>query len=236
MNDADRMPTGNHILDSLLQPDFERIQPHLEPVSLPVRHVIESPGQEVTSAYFVTAGMLSVVHTLKDGSSVEVGIIGNEGLCGISGLLGAAYGTNEVIAQGNGRAFRVDIDILRRELAERPGVQNVIFPYIVFVLARVSQTAVCNVRHGVAQRFARWILTASDCFGTSQFPLTHEFLAMMLGVRRQGVTVAAGALQKSGLIQYRHGHISIRDRDGLEAAACECYATMRARVELLRHG
>jgi len=221
-------PTGNRILDALQPQDFERLRRHLEPQALVLREEIERAGEELRHVLFPTSGMVSVVHLTDDGASVEVGLIGNEGVTGLFGLLGADRSMHELIVQGTGAGLRVELGVMREELEVNPDFRRLIFRFARLVIANTSQLAVCNGRHSVDERCARWLLMASDCVNASHFPITHEFLSMMLGVRRQGVSVAAARLQKAGAIQYRHGHITVLDRGRLERGACECYRAIAA--------
>ena len=215
--------TGNRVLDALPQGDFERIQPHLQGVTLPLKQVIHRAGDEITQVYFPTSGMISVVAVLRDGSSVEVGTVGNEGLVGLSAFLGKGISPHEVMVQGAAQGFRLGAGIARQEF-NRPGpFRDLVLSFTELFLAQISQTAACNGRHSLEARCARWLLTMHDRLKTDRFPLTQEFLAMLLGVQRTGVTATARDLQQRGLIRYSHGQVDIIDLHGLETASCECH-------------
>ena len=171
--------------------------------------------------------MISIVAMMQDGTAVEVGIAGREGMLGVQAALGDDLSLNEAMVQIPGYALRLPAEVLRREALESAQLRGVLLRYVQAYLNSATQTAACNRAHLLEQRLARWLLTAWDRANTDRLPLTHEFIAMMLGVRRAGVTNAAQSLQSAGLIQYAHGRITIADRDGLEAAACECFAVIK---------
>ncbi len=222
-----RIVTGNRILDALPAHEFEELRPHLEPAVFALKQVLFRPGDEIAFIYLPVSGALSVITLLQDGSSVEVGTIGNEGLLGLSALLGDGISLHEVVIQGAGHGFRASTRIMR-QIFERSGAfRDLVMKLSQFVVAEISQTAACNGRHDLQARCARWLLTMADKLKTDHFPLSQEFLAILLGVQRTAVTAAAQGLRRKNLIHYRHGLIEILDRGGLEAAACECYITMK---------
>jgi CRP-like cAMP-binding protein len=215
--------TGNRLLDTLQDDDLERLLPHLEAVELAVREPVNTPTEAIEFIYFPIAGIVSMVATLEDESQVEVGVVGSEGMVGSSVLMGSKTASNQAYVQIAGSAWRIPSTILVNQATESPPLRERLLLFTQTLFFQVSQTAACNARHSVAERLSRWLLMAQDRVGSDQVPLTQEFLAIMLGVRRAGVTVAAGTLQTAGLIQYTHGRITVLDRDALEAAACECY-------------
>ncbi len=215
--------TGNRLLDSLSKKDLARLFPHLDAISLAVRDPITARAKAIEFVYFPTAGMISVVATLADGSQVEVGIVGSEGMVGGSVIMGTDTASNEAYVQIAGSALRLRSNILVRRAIESRSLRERLLLFTLAFMLQTSQTAACNVRHNVVQRLARWLLMAQERVEGDDLPLTQEVLAMMLGVRRAGVTVAAGTLQAAGLIRYNHGRVVVLDRRGLEAAACECY-------------
>jgi CRP-like cAMP-binding protein len=171
--------------------------------------------------------MISVVAVLQDGSSVEVGTVGSEGVVGLSAFLGKGVSPHEVMVQGAGRGFRLGVATARQEF-DRPGpFRELVLRFTELFLTQISQTAACNGRHSLEARCARWLLTMYDRLATDKFPLTQEFLAMLLGVQRTGVTATARDLQQRGLIRYSHGQVGIRDLAGLEAASCECHRVIK---------
>jgi CRP-like cAMP-binding protein len=223
MPDLPRALTGNRLIDTLPQDDFDQVIPHLERVSLPIRTVLHQPGRLIGDIYFLTQGMVSVVATLEDGGAVEVGVIGNEGFAGIPALLGAETATHDVYMQIAGVGLQMKTSAMREVMERSPAFRDNLFRFVQFSLTQVSQTAACNVRHSVEQRLARWLLMADDRAAAETLLLTQEFLAIMLGVQRPGVSIAAGTLKQAGVIAYRHGRITIADREALQSASCECY-------------
>jgi CRP-like cAMP-binding protein len=217
----------NRLLAALPSDSLAQLWPKLTPVELPLRQTLHEAGRPITTVYFPETGWVSMVATLEDGDGAEVGIIGREGIVGLPVVLGTDHDDLEAMVQCPGTAMSLDADVLRRELGSNPALQSVMLRYVLVHLGQVARTAACNGRHHTDQRLARWLLTAHDRSEGDDFPMTHEFLSMMLGVRRAGVTVAAGALQRAGLIRYRQGRIEITDRPGLENAACECYGVVR---------
>jgi CRP-like cAMP-binding protein len=219
--------TGNQLLDGASADDLRRLLPHLEEVSLVQKQTINTPGQPIEQIYFPTAGIVSLVATLDEGAVVEVGVIGREGMVGTPVLLGSETASNEAFVQLDGTALRMPIGVLLDQFEESRPLRRRLLRFAQALSFQISQSAACNARHVVDERCARWLLAAHDRGEGDQLSLTHEFLGIMLGVRRAGVTVAAGALQRAGLIQYRQGRITILDREGLEGASCECYSAIK---------
>lgn len=222
-----RPTTGNRILDALPPRDFDHLKAHLELVPLELKQVLYRPGDKMPFVYFPASGVLSVVSLLQDGSAVEVGTVGEEGLAGLPALLGAAVSPHEVVVQGEGNGLRIDADTLQREFDRFVSSRDIILKFAELFLAEISQTAACNGRHSLEARCARWLLMMQDRLHADHFPMSQEFLAMLLGVRRTGVTAAALDLRRRKLIEYHYGRIDVLDRAGLEAAACECYAIIK---------
>jgi CRP-like cAMP-binding protein len=215
--------TGNNLLDTLPTESLERLQRHFEPVAL----TIGEPLHAVEHVYFPIAGMISVVATMADGASVEIGIVGREGMHSVSAFLSEDMPSQTAMVQLPGRALRLKTGLLRQEMQVEAALQKLLLRYTQAVLSAVAQSAACNRLHLLEQRCARWLLACHDRAGGDAFPMTHEFLAMMLGVRRPGVTLAARSLREDGLITYNHGTLTVEDREGLEAAACECHRVIR---------
>jgi CRP-like cAMP-binding protein len=213
---------NNRLLSALPAEDFARFFSRLEPLTLSLRQIIQDATQPIDRVYFIEEGVASVLTLMTDGSSIEVGMIGNEGMVGVSALLGGGP-SQQIIVQIPGKALWMSLAQCKRAFDESPAVRAVMLGFAGALLRLSSQTAACNRLHSIEQRCARWLLMAHDRVRTDRMPMTHEFLATMLGVRRAGVTTAAGELQRSGLISYRQGEVTIRDRDGLEALACECF-------------
>lgn len=228
-----RPSTGNRLLD-LLPPDImDFIRPNLALAPLPRGLALIAPGENIASIYFPVAGMVSVVRRLKDGSSIEVAVIGKDGMVGVSILLGDDREQTESMVQIAGSAWKLSADIMRELLDAHPAVRRILTPFVQTLIAQMSQSAACNARHASGQRLARWLLTASDAIGSNAVTLGHEFISIMLGIRRAGVTVAMANLRDAGLIHSGRGWVTINDRPGLERAACECYrdtADERARL------
>ena len=219
---------GNLLLSGLSPDDAELLVPYLEELSLAQGDVIVGAGDEFTYAYFPDTAVLSIVNNMGDGSAVEIGTIGNEGFVGIGIVLGVRDSLHLTICQIPGVTQRVPADTLADACMTSASLRRVFQRFTCAFIGQIGQTAACNARHDIEQRCARWLLMSHDRVGGGDtFPLKHEYLAIMLGVRRTGVTVAAGALQDAGLIRYRRGMMRIVDRAGLERRACECYRVVR---------
>jgi CRP-like cAMP-binding protein len=217
------IPTKNKLLDALAAEELERLRPHLEEVPLVQKQPINAPGAAIEHIYFPTVGAVSMIASLDDGVAVEVGLIGPEGMAGTPVLLGSETASNEAFVQLNGKALRIRTGVLLDEVEHSRSLRRRLLRYAQALSFQIAQSAACNARHVLEERCARWLLSARDRVDSDELDLTHEFLGIMLGVRRAGVTVAAGALQQAGLIRYRQGRVTILDREGLEGAACECY-------------
>jgi CRP-like cAMP-binding protein len=224
---APTISVANRLLRALSPDDLDPLRPHLEPVPLPQKQTLSSAGTPIDHVYFPQGGMVSLVQPLENGTLIEVGMIGNEGLVGTPVLLGADSSPLETIVQIPGSALRMQVSAFREEVDRRTGLLVMLLRYVQALHIQVSLTAACNGRHTVPERLARWLLTAHDRSTNDQLPLSHEFLSQMLGVRRAGVTVALGTLKTAGLIRNTHAQVHIIDRVGLEAASCECYHTVR---------
>ena len=227
--------SGNKLLSALSAQELARLWPRLQSVELEARSVMLSPEQPIDFVHFPQTGLISVLVGFADGRSAEVGLVGSEGMVGLSLVLGSAVSSAEVIVQIRGTMLRLDAASFRRVLDDMPAFRRLLLHYALAFHVQVAQTAACNANHVIEQRLARWLLMAHDRSSTDRLPLTQELLALMLCVHRPGVTVAARLLQKSGLIQYDRGHITIIDRAGLEASACECYLSVRRQSERLLH-
>ena len=216
-------PYKNRILAALPQEDFDRYFASLQPVSLPQRQVLYAVGAPLDSIYFVEEGVACVLTSMTDGSTIEVGMIGREGMVGVPTLMGVAVSTQHVIVQIPGSALKMPAAQCKAAFDQSAAVRTPILRFIQSLLDLSAQTAACNRLHSVERRCARWLLMAHDRAANGPLPMTHEFLATMLGVRRAGVTETVGELQRSGLIRNHRGEVDVVDREGLEAAACECY-------------
>jgi CRP-like cAMP-binding protein len=225
----------NHLIELLPRKDRLRLLAVCEPVQLVLSEVLCEPGKPTRHVYFPTEGFISLV-TLIDGKpALEVGMVGREGMLGAQLALGVLTAPLRALVQGPGAAWRIGTGAFRRELARSAALQRGLNRYLYVLMAQLAASATCLRFHLIGPRLARWLLMSQDRAHADSFHVTHEFLAYMLGVRRVGITAAAGALQRSGLIEYRRGELTVLDRSGLEAAACGCYAAdWQAYAELLK--
>lgn len=226
----------NRVLASLPAAEIKRLAPHLSPVTLRMNRTLHDPGQMVDTVYFLEQGICSHVVTMEDGSTVEVGITGRDGFVGLPAVLGTGHTPNRSFMQIPGHGFSVKATILREQSEASSELRLWLQRCIQALLVQTAQTAACNRLHELEERLARWLMMCHDMVQSDYLPITHEFLAMMLGTRRTTVTVAAGMLHKAGLIAYSRGHVTIQNREGLTHAACECYQIIReeyARLGLL---
>jgi CRP-like cAMP-binding protein len=232
-HDPPAPPSRNRLLAALPPEDFAQLWPLLERVELPIRHILHAADEPIAAVHFPETGWVSMLAYLENGDAAEVGLVGREGMVGLPLLLGADRSSLEAMVQAPGTALRLDAGAFRDALGTSPALPTLLSRYVLAHHEQVARTAACNGRHRIEERLARWLLMAHDRADGGEFPMTHEFLSMMLGVRRGGVTIAAGMLQKAGLIRYDRGQVAITDRDGLEAAACDCYGTVRREFERL---
>lgn len=222
-NGGDGGAVGNLILRSLPRKEFSQLFPSLEFVRLTLHQVMHEAGETIRSGYFLNSGLGSVLTTQPDGKTVEVGLIGKEGFVGVPVIFGFKTSGLRVITQGDGTAYRADVDALLRLLPKCPALEKQLQRFSLMIGMQSTQLAACNRLHDVVERLARWLLMSHDRIGGTTLPLTQEFLSQMLGTRRASVTVAAGVLQKAGMIEYSRGAVTILDRPKLEAATCDCY-------------
>jgi CRP-like cAMP-binding protein len=216
-------PLTNHLLAALPKDEFARIEPSLEPVSLALGEVLYESGDRMTHAYFPTTAIISLLYIMENGATAEIGIAGNNGLVGIALFMGGETTSNRAVVQSSGKAVRMKAADIREAFKLGGVFQNVLLRYTQSLMTQISQTAVCNRLHSVEQQLCRWLLINHDQLQTDQLVMTHDLIANMLGVRREGVSIAARHLQDDGLISYVRGTITILDRKGLERSACECY-------------
>jgi CRP-like cAMP-binding protein len=222
----------NKLLTSLPPNEYERLLPHLEPVHLPKGKILYHVGDIVRHMYFINDGQVSLLSITGDGETIEVAMVGNEGVIGISAILRSNKVPYEVMVQLPVKsALRVRAEVVREEFNRGGKLQDLLLRYTQALLTQITQSAVCNRFHASDKRLARWLLIASDLVKSNTFHLTHEFIAHMLGTPRTGVTMAAGSLQREDLIRYSRGKITIRDREGLENASCECYEVIRGALD-----
>ena len=230
------LPTTNRILSKLQPEEYERLTPHLEPVTLSPGNVLYYPQDPVTHVYFLNRGTVSIVSTFEDGGGVEVGVVGNEGIFGVNVVLGSVNTPHEAMVQIPGDAFRIPTKVIKEEFKKSGQLQDLLLRYTQAFIIQISQTAACNKAHPIGGKLARWLLMCHDRAMTDELELTHEFIAIMLGTRRAGVTESAGKLQNEGVIKYKRGHITIVDRKGLEAISCDCYAIVKREFDRLLGG
>lgn len=218
---------ANWLLKALPPEDYQRLLPHLEWVSLPIHQVLYEANNAIPYVYFPTSAMISLVLTLMDGSTIEVGIIGHKGMAGISAILSGTTVTHRALVQVPGDALRLQATVLQAEFDKGGSLQKILLRYVQALFVQTSQSVACNRFHTTEKRLARWLLLVADAVSKDEFLLTQEFIGQMVGVRRAGVTVAAGSLAQLGLIHYTRGKIEIVNRPGLENFSCECYGVIR---------
>lgn len=226
-------PTGNHLLARLPQEEYERLVPHLEHVSFALGEVVYESGGQMDYIYFPTTAIVSLLYMMENGSSAEMGVAGNEGLVGIALFMGGNTVPNRAVVQSAGEALRMKAQVLQEEFARGGMFQRLLLRYTQALMTQMSQTAVCNRLHTVEQQLCRWLLLSRDRLNSDELVMTQELIANMLGVRREGVTVAARRLQEQGLISYVRGRITLLDRSGLEATVCECYQVVKDEYDRL---
>jgi CRP-like cAMP-binding protein len=226
----------NHLLAALPAKDFRRLLPYLTTVPIRVKQVLHTRGEPLRAVYFLNGGVASIVTMLSDGTMVEAATVGNEGMLGIEAFLSIdAVAPGKTLMQvPDTDAEMLGVEDFRREVAARGALHDLMGRYTQVIIAQMMQSAACHAMHPVQQRCARWLLMTHDRMHEQDFNLSHEFLAVVLGVRRPTVSVAAAMLQEAGLIRYTHGRVTVRNRKRLEAASCECYAVIRAHFDRLR--
>jgi CRP-like cAMP-binding protein len=217
----------NRLLAMLPREEMERLRPHLQHVSFALGEVIYESGGRQSYIYFPTTAIISLLYLMENGSSAEMGVAGNDGLVGIALFMGGDTVPNRAVVQSAGDALRMKTKVLQDEFARGGTFQRLLLRYTQALMTQMSQTAVCNRLHTVEQQLCRWLLLSRDRLKTDELVMTQELIANMLGVRREGVTVAAQRLQEDGLISYVRGRITILDRSGLEVAVCECYRVVK---------
>jgi len=217
----------NHLLAVLPKPESERLLPYLELIPLPLGKSLYESGDQLNHVYFPTSAIVSLLYELEDGASAEIAVVGNEGIVGIALFMGGDTMLNRAVVQSAGHAYRLNGKVLKQEFNRAAAFQHLLLRYTQALLTQMAQTAVCNRHHSVDQQLCRWLLLSLDRLSSNVLDMTQELIANMLGVRREGVTEAAGRLQSAGLIHYHRGHITLLDRPGLEMRVCECYDVVR---------
>lgn len=226
-------PQQNRLLAALPKQDFERLQPRLKLVPLPLGEVLYESGSRLRHVYFPINSIVSLLYMMADGASAEIAVVGNEGIIGVSLFMGGETTPSRAVVQSAGHAYRLPGQILKQEFTLGGAMQHLLLRYTQALITQMAQTAVCNRHHSVDQQLCRWLLLSLDRLSSNELVMTQELIANMLGVRREGVTEAAGKLQAAGLIHYSRGHITVLDRAGLEARTCECYGVVRKESDRL---
>lgn len=221
-------PRTNLLLSVLPEDEYNRLLPQLELVTLPLGKNLSESGGHLHCVFFPTTAIVSLLHVMEDGSSSEIAVVGLDGIVGISVFMGGETTLNMAVVQSEGQAFKLNGAALRLEFNRSGALQHLLLKYTMALLAQMAQTAACNRHHSVDQQLCRWLLLSLDRLPSNELVMTQELIANMLGVRREGVTVAAGKLQKAGLIDYSRGRITILNRAGLEDRVCECYGVVKA--------
>jgi CRP-like cAMP-binding protein len=232
------MPTAhsarqNHLLAALPVTEYERLVSDLELVPLPLGDVLYESGSQLGHVYFPTTSIVSLLYVMEDGASAEIAVVGNEGIIGVALFMGGETTPSRAVVQSAGYAYRLRGPLLKREFTRSLAMQHLLLRYTQALLTQMAQTAVCNRHHSVDQQLCRWLLLSLDRLASNELTMTQELIANMLGVRREGVTEAAGKLQDAGLIHYSRGRITVADRPGLEAQACECYKVVKKEFDRL---
>src|SRR5260370_3547165 len=233
---ATTTPTRNHLLAGWPGGDCERLGRDVERVPLPLGMAVYESGGKLDCVYFPTDCIVSLLYVMKSGASAEIAVVGYEGLVGVALFMGGESTPSRAVVQSAGYAYRLPSKILKREFEHSGPLQHLLLRYTQALITQMAQTALCNRHHSVEQQLARWLLLSLDRLPANELPMTQELIANMLGVRREGVTEAAGKLQTAGLIQYNRGHIMVLDRPGLEDRVCECYAVVKRETDRLLPG
>ncbi|MFT0548385.1 Crp/Fnr family transcriptional regulator [Allopusillimonas ginsengisoli] len=226
-------PVQNHLLAALPADDYARLLPQLELIHLPLGHAVSESGVPLHHAYFPTTAIVSLLYVMEDGGSAEIAVVGDDGVVGVPIFMGGETTTSRAVVQSAGYAYRIKAQLLRDEFSGAGPLQHLLLHYTQALLTQMAQTAVCNRHHSVEQQLCRWLLLSLDRLPSNELIMTQDLIANMLGVRRAGVTKAAGKLQRIGLIHYSRGKIAVLDRPGLEARVCECYAVVKKESDRL---
>ena len=226
-------PRANRLLSALPEPALQQWAAHLEEVDMPLGQVLYESGGELSHVYFPATSVVALLYVLENGASAEFAVVGNEGIVGVSLFMGGNSTPSRAVVQSAGRGFRLPAKVLMKAFEQGGPVTHLLFRYTQALITQMAQTAVCNRHHSVDQQLCRWLLLSLDRLATNQLLMTQELIANMLGVRREGVSEAALALQKASLITYARGHITVIDRPALERRSCECYAVVKQEYDRL---
>jgi CRP-like cAMP-binding protein len=229
-------PTQNRLLAALPEAEFVRLAPHLELVPMLLGDSLYEPGSQLQHVYFPTTAIVSLLYVMESGASAEIAGVGNEGMLGIALFMGGDTTPSSAVVQTAGHGYRLPGRVLKEEFNRAGQMQQMLLRYTQALLTQMCQTAACNRHHSIAQQLCRWLLLTLDRLPSNELIMTQELVANALGVRREGVTEAAGHLQAAGCIRYRRGHIAVLDRAGLEARACECYQVVKTEFARLLPG
>jgi CRP-like cAMP-binding protein len=230
---AAQNPLQNHLLAALPASDFDRLQASLKLVPLPLGDVLYESGSQLRHVYFPTSAIVSLLYIMANGASAEIAVVGNEGIIGVSLFMGGETTPSRAVVQSAGHAYRLPGNSLKEEFNQGGAMQHLLLRYTQALITQMTQTAACNRHHSLDQQLCRWLLLSLDRLSGNDLIMTQELIANMLGVRREGVTEAAGNLQAAGLIKYSRGHITVVDRPGLEARTCECYSVVKRESDRL---
>ena len=226
-------PKQNHLLAALPETDYLRLLPDLELIPMPLGWAVYESGGHLGYLYFPTTSIVSLLYVMENGASAEIAIVGNEGLVGISLFMGGESTPSRAVVQSAGNGYRLKASVLKKEFALGGHLQHLALRYTQALITQMAQTAVCNRHHALEQQLCRWLLLSLDRLPGDELQMTQELIANMLGVRREGVTEAAGRLQEDGLIRYSRGHIKVLDRAKLEKRVCECYLVVKKEIDRL---
>ncbi|MCF7534023.1 Crp/Fnr family transcriptional regulator [Pseudomonas petrae] len=226
-------PFCNHLLAALPDEVQQRMFPHLEPVTLGLGEVLYEAGDAIRNVYFPTDSIVSLLYVTENGASAEIAVVGNEGLIGVAVFMGGESSPGRAVVQSAGQALRLTGERLKDEFGRHGVMLHLMLRYTQALIAQMAQTAVCNRHHSIDQQLCRWLLLSLDRLADNKLLMTQELIANMLGVRREGVTTAAAKLQRSGVIEYNRGHITVLDRQKLEILTCECYAVVKKETDRL---
>ena len=233
MDDVLPNPSANRLLGAFSRAERARIYPHLQLAQMPLGKVICESGGTLRHVYFPVNCIISLLYVLEDGASAEIALVGHEGLVGVSLFMGGDTTPSRAVVQSAGCAYRLPARMLQDEFHADTTIQSLFLRYTQALITQMAQTAVCNRHHSVDQQLRRWLLLSLDCLEGDKLSMTQELIANMLGVRREGITEAAGHLHDAGLLRYHRGHITVLDRAGLEQRTCDCYAALRKEYERL---
>jgi CRP-like cAMP-binding protein len=228
-----RQPKQNYLLAALPAAEYKRIAPHLELVPMPLGQVLSESDRKLGHVYFPTTSIVSLLYVMADGATAEIAVVGNDGIIGISLFMGGESTPSRAVVQSAGEGYRLRSRVIKKEFNLAGPTLHLLLRYTQSLITQMAQTAVCNRHHTVDQQLCRWLLLSLDRLSSNELKMTQELMADMLGVRREGVTDAAGKLQDAGLIRYSRGHIEVLDRPGLETRVCECYEVVKRETDRL---